>query len=225
MGLIFHDDSDETPRTTNQAEIGHDRGSFHQQPSLVFKAQSRGGRLFERLSKLQEPEYLWIGCSDSRVPANVITGLEPGEVFVHRNVANLIHPTDINMLSVVEFAVHQLGVRHIIICGHYGCGGIQAAVSGHSYGLIDHWLEPIREVADRKFQCSKCGSWDDTELDALCEATVRAQVNRLARTPTLQGAWQNGKDVAIHGWVYGLKDGLLAKLECTVTGGARDEST
>lgn len=221
MGLIFHDGSDETPRTTNQAEIGHDRGSFHQQPSLVFKAQSRGGRLFERLSKLQEPDYLWIGCSDSRVPANVITGLEPGEVFVHRNVANLIHPTDINMLSVVEFAVHQLGVRHIIICGHYGCGGSPAAVSGHSYGLIDHWLEPIREVADRKFQCSKCGSWDDTELDALCEATVRAQVNRIARTPTLQGAWQNGKDVAIHG----LKDGLLSKLECTVTGGARDEST
>ncbi len=116
------------------------------------------------------------------------------------------------MLSVVEFAVHQLGVKHIIICRHYGCGGIRAAVSGQSYGLIDHWLEPIREIADKEFQCSECGSWDEAELDALCEATVRAQVNRLARTPTLQLAWQKGKDVAIHGWVYGLKDGLLSNL-------------
>ncbi len=196
---------------------------FTQNRAWSSERKAESGDYFERLSKLQEPEYLWIGCSDSRVPANVITGLEPGEVFVHRNVANLIHPTDLNMLSVVEFAVHQLGVKHIIICGHYGCGGIRAAVSGQSYGLIDHWLEPIREVADQKFQCSQCGSWDDAELDALCEATVRAQVNRLARTPTLQMAWQKGKDVAIHGWVYGLKDGLLSNLECTVTGAAREE--
>lgn len=143
---------------------------------------------FERLSTLQQPEYLWIGCSDSRVPANVITGLEPGEVFVHRNVANLIHPTDLNMLSVVEFAVNQLGVRHIIICGHYGCGGIRAAVSGQRLGLIDHWLEPIRDVADQQFQCRECTPWSDVELDALCEATVRAQVQRLARTPTIKAA-------------------------------------
>jgi carbonic anhydrase len=196
---------------------------FTQNRAWSSERKAEAGDYFERLSKLQEPEYLWIGCSDSRVPANVITGLEPGEVFVHRNVANLIHPTDLNMLSVVEFAVHQLGVKHIIICGHYGCGGIRAAVSGQSYGLIDHWLEPIREVADQKFQCSQCGFWDDAELDALCEATVRAQVNRLARTPTLQMAWQKGKDVAIHGWVYGLKDGLLSNLECTVTGAAREE--
>jgi carbonic anhydrase len=173
---------------------------------------------FERLSKLQQPDYLWIGCSDSRVPANVITGLEPGEVFVHRNVANLIHPADLNMLSVVEYAVHQLGVRHIIVFGHYGCGGIRAAVNEERYGLIDHWLQPVREAAEQAFECRGCNAWTDSELDRLCEASVAAQVKRLARTPTLQAAWQAGNNVAIHGWVYGLKDGLLADLGCTVTG-------
>ena len=173
---------------------------------------------FERLAQLQRPEYLWIGCSDSRVPANVIAGLEPGEVFVHRNVANLIHPADLNMLSVVEFAVHQLSVKHIIICGHYGCGGVRAAVSGEPLGLIDHWLQPIRDVADRRFECRECGTWDDGDLDRLCEASVAAQVERLARTPTLTAAWQAGRDVSIHGWVYGLQDGLLSDLKCTVRG-------
>ncbi|MGO4568902.1 carbonic anhydrase [Rhizobium sp. 2YAF20] len=172
---------------------------------------------FEQLSQLQQPDYLWIGCSDSRVPANVITGLEPGEVFVHRNVANLIHPADMNMLSVVEYAVHQLGVRHIIICGHYGCGGIRAAVSDKRFGLIDHWLQPVREVAEQQFECREGHLWAEEDLDRLCEACVATQVKRLARTPTLQAAWQAGKDVAIHGWVYGLKDGLLSDLGCTVT--------
>ncbi|WP_244484852.1 carbonic anhydrase [Rhizobium sp. Root149] len=174
---------------------------------------------FERLSKLQQPEYLWIGCSDSRVPANVIAGLEPGEVFVHRNVANLIHPADLNMLSVVEFAVYQLGVKHIIICGHYGCGGIRAAVADESFGLIDHWLQPVRDVADQEFACTEC--WSDLDLDRLCEASVRAQVDRIARTPTMQSAWKAGKNVSIHGWVYGLKDGLLSDLDCTIVGGSR----
>jgi carbonic anhydrase len=173
---------------------------------------------FDRLAKLQEPEYLWIGCSDSRVPANVIAGLEPGEVFVHRNVSNLIHPTDLNMLSVVEYAVRQLGVKHIIICGHYGCGGIRAAVSGERFVLIDHWLQPVRDVADRNFECRECGTWSEGDLDRLCEASVVAQVERLARTPTIQTAWQEGREVAIHGWVYGLKDGLLSNLNCTVRG-------
>lgn len=173
---------------------------------------------FQRLSSLQEPEYLWIGCSDSRVPANVITGLEPGEVFVHRNVANLIHPTDMNMLSVVEFAVQQLRVKHIIICGHYGCGGIRAAVDGKSFGLIDHWLQPIRDVADAKFTCQECGQWEDSDLDRLCELSVEEQVKRLARSPIMQEAWKSGANISIHGWVYGLKDGLLSNLDCTITG-------
>ncbi|KQV31641.1 carbonic anhydrase [Rhizobium sp. Root1204] len=171
---------------------------------------------FERLSELQRPEYLWIGCSDSRVPANVIAGLEPGEVFVHRNVANLIHPTDLNMLSVLEYAVHQLEVKHIIVCGHYGCGGIRAAVSGDSYGLIDHWLQPIRDVADTSFECRDCGAWSERDLDELCEASIIDQVTRLARTPTLQAAWKQGKAVSIHGWAYGLKDGLLSNLGCSI---------
>ncbi|HTM76488.1 MAG TPA: carbonic anhydrase, partial [Devosia sp.] len=141
---------------------------------------------FERLSNLQRPEYLWIGCSDSRVPANVITGLEPGEVFVHRNVANLIHATDLNMLSVVEFAVHQLNVKHIIVCGHYGCGGISAAVSDKQFGLIEHWLQPVRDVAKTGFSSLKNGAWNEAELDQLCEASVVSQVQRLANTPTLQ---------------------------------------
>jgi carbonic anhydrase len=174
---------------------------------------------FDLLANLQQPDYLWIGCSDSRVPANVIAGLEPGEVFVHRNVANLIHPADLNMLSVVEYAVHQLGVKHIIICGHYGCGGIRAAVSGERFGLIDHWLQPIRDVADRRFECRECAPWSDADLDRLCEASVAAQVERLARTPTLQTAWQAGRAVSIHGWVYGLKDGLLSDLKCTIGSG------
>lgn len=173
---------------------------------------------FERLSGLQQPEYLWIGCSDSRVPANVIAGLEPGEVFVHRNVANLIHPTDMNMLSVVEFAVQQLGVKHIIICGHYGCGGIRAAVSGRSFGLIDHWLQPIRDVANTRFECRECGAWSEHDLDRLCESSVREQVQRLARTPILHQAWARGAEVTIHGWIYGLKDGLLSNLDCTIIG-------
>ncbi|WP_323013035.1 carbonic anhydrase [Devosia sp.] len=177
---------------------------------------------FERLSNLQRPEYLWIGCSDSRVPANVITGLEPGEVFVHRNVANLIHSTDLNMLSVVEFAVNQLNVKHIIVCGHYGCGGIGAAVSEQDFGLLEHWLQPVRDVARISFPHVHRGGWNDEALDRLCEASIVSQVQRLANTPTLQTAWAAGKDVSIHGWVYGLKDGILTDLECTINLGKTD---
>ncbi|MCZ3378410.1 carbonic anhydrase [Rhizobium sp. AG207R] len=172
---------------------------------------------FERLSQLQKPEYLWIGCSDSRVPANVIAGLEPGEVFVHRNVANLIHPTDLNMLSVVEYAVHHLGVKHFIVCGHYGCGGVRAAVSGEPSRLIEHWLQPIRDVSDQKFRCRECEAWNDKDLERLCEASIAEQVRRLGSTPTLKSAWAAGKIVSIHGWVDGLKDGLLTDLGVTLS--------
>ena len=173
---------------------------------------------FKSLSVSQTPDYLWIGCSDSRVPANVITGLQPGEVFVHCNVANLIHPADLNMLSVVEFAVQQLRVKHIIICGHHGCGGIRAAVSGKRLGLIDHWLQPIRNVAAAQFSDHERDDWTNRDLDRLCESSVVEQVRRLARTPILQDAWKAGAEVAIHGWVYGLEDGLLSDLSCTRTG-------
>ncbi|MGG6892355.1 carbonic anhydrase [Rhizobium sp. BR 315] len=171
---------------------------------------------FRDLSAIQKPDYLWIGCSDSRVPANVITGLEPGEVFVQRNVANLVHPTDLNLLSVVEFAVGALGVRQIIVCGHYGCGGVRAAMDGESHGIIDHWLQPIRDVADRNFSCLECIKNEDQRLERLCELSVIAQVDRLARTPIIRSAWRANEEVVIHGWIYGLTDGLLTDLGCSI---------
>jgi carbonic anhydrase len=169
---------------------------------------------FSRLAALQRPEYLWIGCSDSRVPANVITGLKPGEVFVHRNVANLVHRSDLNLLSVVEFAVELLEVQHIIVCGHYGCGGIRAAMEPHRHGIVDHWLQPVRDIAeDSAAQITKVRSVDDRN-DRLSELSVRAQVNNLARTPILRSAWSRGSMVEVHGWIYGLSDGLLRDLKC-----------
>jgi carbonic anhydrase len=171
---------------------------------------------FKRLSDIQRPHYFWIGCSDSRVPANVIAGLEPGEVFVHRNVANLVNPGDLNCLSVLQFAVEQLQVREIIVTGHYGCGGIGAAVDGQRHGLIDHWLQPIRDIA-----ADHAGELDrmtDTHqrLDRLCELNVIAQVKRVAQTPIVQDAWKSGQPLLVHGLVYGLTDGRLRNLGCTL---------
>lgn len=169
---------------------------------------------FHRLSALQRPEYLWIGCSDSRVPANVITGLEPGEVFVHRNVANLVHRGDLNLLSVLEFAVETLEVKHIIVCGHYGCGGVKAAMDGHRHGIIDHWLQPVRDIAENGKQHLDAIIDPEDRMDRLCELTIEAQVESLRRTPIIKSALRNGKDISIHGWVYGLNDGLLRDLKC-----------
>ncbi|WP_417672368.1 carbonic anhydrase [Roseibium sp.] len=173
---------------------------------------------FDRLSALQRPEYLWIGCSDSRVPANVITGLEPGEVFVHRNVANLVHRADLNLLSVLEFAVEALEVKHIIVCGHYGCGGVRAAMDGHRHGIIDHWLQPIRDVADENVGELERLDTEDARHNRLCELSIESQVAALSRTPIIQKAWRRGKDLAVHGWVYGLNDGRLRDLNCHRTG-------
>ncbi|MBL4891552.1 MAG: carbonic anhydrase [Rhizobiaceae bacterium] len=169
---------------------------------------------FDKLSELQAPDYLWIGCSDSRVPANVITGLEPGEVFVHRIVANLVHPGDINMLSVLEHAVDALKVKHIIVCGHYGCGGIQAAMDGHQHGVIDHWPQPVRDIAELNAGVLASFENEEARLNRLCELTIEAQVQGLARTPIIQAARQRGEDIQIHGWVYGLTNGLLNDLHC-----------
>ena len=173
---------------------------------------------FKNLSGLQNPEYLWIGCSDSRVPANVITGLEPGEVFVHRNVANLVHRSDLNLLSVLEYAVEKLNVRHIIVCGHYGCGGVKAAMDGCRHGIIDHWLQPIRDVAET-YEDELWGILDDEQRERrLCELSIESQVDNLSRTPIIQSAWRSEKALAIHGWVYALSDGRLRDLDCTKTG-------
>lgn len=169
---------------------------------------------FHRLAGLQNPEYLWIGCSDSRVPANVITGLEPGEVFVHRNVANLVHRADLNLLSVLEFAVETLEVKHIIVCGHYGCGGVKAAMDGERHGIIDHWLQPIRDVANKHVDHLKEIREEQAQLNRLCELSIESQIRNLARTPIIKAARNRGKQLNIHGWVYGLNDGLLRELDC-----------
>jgi carbonic anhydrase len=169
---------------------------------------------FQRLSVLQAPEFLWIGCSDSRVPANVITGLEPGEVFVHRNVANLVYPADLNCMSVVQFAVETLRVRHIIVCGHYGCGGVRAVLEGSHSGLVEHWLAPVRDLC-RQHRADLAALADDAaRLNRVCELNVAAQVDSLCHSPPVQTAWQRGQTLAVHGWIYGLGDGRLRDLHC-----------
>lgn len=174
---------------------------------------------FARLATRQSPEFFWIGCSDSRVPANVVAGLDPGEVFVHRNVANVIHSSDMNMLSALEFAVDALKIREIIICGHYGCGGVKAATEDLPHGLADHWLEPIRRLARQyAIDLSHMPSVE-TKRDKLAELNVLESVRRVCETPILQRAWSNGEEIAVHGLIYGLKDGLLRNLECTVAHG------
>ncbi len=171
---------------------------------------------FARLSHQQAPEYLWIGCADSRVPANQIIGLMPGEIFVHRNVSNVVVHTDLNCLSVLQFAVDVLRVKHVIVCGHYGCGGVQATLAGSKLGLIDNWLRHVHDVA-LKHADALAALTDAVKLDRLCELNVIQQVANVAQTTVVQDAWERGQKLAVHGWVYGLKDGLVRDLRATVT--------
>jgi carbonic anhydrase len=171
---------------------------------------------FRRLVNQQAPEYLWIGCSDSRVPANEIVGLDPGELFVHRNVANLAPPQDANYLSVLQFAVDVLKVKHIIVVGHYGCGGVSAAVDGERRGLVDHWLHPIREVFKAHRDELEAIADQRDRLDRLCELNVIRQVRNVASDVFVQDAWGRGQSLAVHGWVYSLANGLVKDLEVTV---------
>ena len=173
---------------------------------------------FKRLERQQGPQYLWIGCSDSRVPANEIVGLDPGEMFVHRNVANLAPPQDANYLSVLQFAVDVIKVRHVIVVGHYGCGGIAAAVDGQRRGLVDHWLHPIREVAEEHRAELEAITDLHKRNDRLCELNVMRQVKNVASDVFLQDAWARGQDVSVHGWVYSLSTGLVNDLNVTVRG-------
>src|ERR1700683_2656540 len=173
---------------------------------------------FRRLERQQAPEYLWIGCSDSRVPANEIVDLAPGELFVHRNVANLAPPQDANYLSVLQFAVDVIKVKHIIVVGHYGCGGIAAAVSGKRLGLVDHWLHPIREVYDEHHAELTAITDEKKRLDRLCELNVRRQVKNVASDVFVQDAWARGQQLSVHGWVYSLANGLVNDLGVTVSG-------
>ena len=175
---------------------------------------------FETLSHQQAPEYLWIGCSDSRVPANQIVGLLPGALFVHRNVANLVHHTDLNCLSVLQYAIEVLRVRHIIVCGHYRCGGVQAVLDDRSHGLIDNWLRPLKEVYERNAGQLLQIADARERVDRLCELNVVEQVHHVCQTTIVQQAWQRGQALAVHGWIYGLHDGLLRDLDVTTSGGA-----
>ena len=169
---------------------------------------------FERLSQSQKPRFLWIGCSDSRVPAEQLTGLEPGELFVHRNVANLVIHTDLNCLSVVQYAIDVLEVEHVIICGHYGCGGVQAAVENPELGLINNWLLHIRDIWYK--HSSLLGELSPNQrLDKLCELNVVEQVYNLGHSTVMQSAWKRGQKVTLHGWVYGIQDGCLRNLDVT----------
>jgi carbonic anhydrase len=173
-------------------------------------------RFFQRLEGQQAPEYLWIGCSDSRVPANEIVGLDPGELFVHRNVANLAPPQDSNYLSVLQFAVDVIKVKHIMVVGHYGCGGVSAAVDGKRRGLVDHWLHPIREVFNENRAALEAIPDEKARLNRLCELNVMRQVKNVASDVFIQEAWARGQDVSVHGWVYSLSNGLVKDLNVTV---------
>lgn len=172
---------------------------------------------FNALSKQQKPEYLWIGCSDSRVPANQIVGLLPGEIFVHRNIANVVVHTDLNCLSVIQFAVDILKVKHIIVCGHYGCGGVNAALENKEHGLIDNWLRHIKDVYHlHQDKVDVCVS-EEKRSDKLCELNVYEQVANVCHTTIVQNAWKRGSDLTVHGWIYSLEDGLIRDLGVSIS--------
>ena len=176
---------------------------------------------FRQLLAQQAPRYLWIGCSDSRVPANVIVDLPPGELFVHRNIANLVSRTDPNCLAVLHYAIEVLHVQHVIVCGHYGCGGVRAALAGDAAGIVGQWLQPLRELRDRHRQEIDRAPSESDRADRLCELNVLEQVRHVAGTAAVQGAWNRGQTLAVHGWIYGLHDGRLRDLDCSIGGPAR----
>lgn len=189
---------------------------FDNNRAWADRIRQQDPEFFLKLSRQQAPDYLWIGCSDSRVPANEIVGLLPGELFVHRNVANMVVHTDLNCLSVMQFAIDVLKVRHVIVCGHYGCSGVRAALHGDRLGLIDNWLHHIQDV--RSKHASELRSLADAtkQGDRLCELNVIEQVANVCQTSIVRDAWERGQEVSVHGWIYGLSDGLLRDLNTTI---------
>lgn len=167
---------------------------------------------FEEMAREQKPEFLWIGCSDSRVPAEEVTGTQPGEIFTHRNIANLVNHTDFNLLSVLSFAVEYLKVKHIIVCGHYGCGGVKAALSAHQYGVLDEWLRQIKDTYQSNKELITAAGGLDEQADKLVEINIHEQLRNLMKTNVIQKAWHEERRPVLHGWVYGLSDGLLKSL-------------
>ena len=190
---------------------------FERNQQWAASIKATDSEYFARLSEQQNPGYLWIGCSDSRVPANQIVNLPPGEVFVHRNIANLVVHTDLNCLSVIQYAVEYLKVEHIVVCGHYGCGGIKAAMDDEQYGLLDNWLRHIKDVA--RFNVEKLNTLSASEqVDLLCELNVKEQVANVCNTSIVQKAWNNDAKLTVHGWIYSIENGILKSLS------ARDAS-
>ena len=181
----------------------------------------RDAEFFSKLAEQQSPEYLWIGCSDSRVPANEIVGLLPGELFVHRNIANVVVHTDLNCLSVMQFAVDILKVRHIIVCGHYGCSGVQAVMRRDRIGLSDNWLRHVEDVRER--HAAALGGDAPAAADRLCELNVIEQVANVCQTTIARDAWERGQSLAVHGWIYGIDNGLLRDLATTITAAGETE--
>ena len=189
---------------------------FENNRAWAERLRQQDPNFFLELSRQQAPAYLWIGCSDSRVPANQIVGLAPGELFVHRNIANLVVHTDLNCLSVMQFAVEILKVRHIIVCGHYGCSGVQAALRRDRIGLSDNWLRHLQDVR-QKHEKRLAQAGESTAFDRLCELNVIEQVLNVCHTTIARDAWERGQQLAVHGWIYGLQNGLLRDLNLTVT--------
>ena len=181
------------------------------------RVTERDPTFFKSLAAQQSPRFLWIGCADSRVPANEIVGLKPGELFVHRNVANVVVHSDLNCLSVLQYAIDVLKVEHVIVCGHYGCGGVRAAYERASLGLIDNWLRHVQDVRDRHDRLIAQAPDDEAAMDRLCELNVVDQVRHVCHTTIVQDAWRRGQPLALHGWIYDVADGLLRDLHCTVT--------
>ena len=185
---------------------------FKKNEEWVDSLKSSDSRFFKRLVEQQNPEYLWIGCSDSRVPANQLMGLLPGDVFVHRNVANLVVSSDLNALSVIHYAVRHLKVKHIIVCGHYGCGGVRSALSSERFGLVDSWLQHVEDVAN--LHRDELSALSDSEReDRLCELNAIEQANNVCKSTPVRDAWESGQEVHVHCWIYGIADGYIRKLQ------------
>ena len=189
---------------------------FEKNLAWATEIKEKNPTFFSQLSKQQTPDFLWIGCSDSRVPANQIVDLPPGEVFVHRNIANVVVHSDLNCLSVIQIAVEVLKVKHIIVCGHYGCGGVKAAMESHDHGLIDNWLHHIRDVS--RFNSDKLeGLSPDRKFDSLCELNVIEQVKNVCNTTIVKNAWKIGYKLSIHGWIYNIENGILKDLNTCIS--------
>ena len=189
---------------------------FERNVKWANEIKDKDPEFFTQLSKQQAPEYLWIGCSDSRVPANQIVALPPGEIFVHRNIANVAVHSDLNCLSVIQFAVDALKVKHIVVCGHYGCGGIKAAMGDQENGLIDNWLGHIKDVS--RFHAEELDQLDEhVRFNRLCELNVLEQATNVCNSSVVQSAWKNGADLSVHAWIYSIEDGLLKDLNLSVS--------